>query len=687
MRFTVARRSDGAFVGKKAYVEDGRIERSPEGKRHPDRFEVVAADSARGLADLVRGLRPHQLVVAGVPRNGATSGEIVLKANRRDGEVALSKDDFAWPDGPGVLMLDFDRKDESEGWRPGLPDDQKSSVDAIEAVAPGLLDGFVIAPSSSSHLSAEGAEPTGLRGFHILAGVVDASDIPRAGKVLAARLVLAGFGYAFVSKAGHVEVRTLVDEKVWGPQHPLFLGGVQCVGGVSQRRGIGVRDGGLADTAVVLPDLTEEERVQFEATCRQLVGSAGPLSERRRGEWARGRVEEMVARGVARDMAERRVRSAAASVGQSTADGYRILDEHAEILTARGYTTVGEVLANPAEWAGVACADPLEPDYGTGVGQAKIFVDGDSAYIHSFCHGEWGYLLRRSAASEFDDFDEGAGVDDRARDPTSDAGSEGDLSTTGNKSATAATRDKGADAVAHGSRMRSGAAGVRSAADLMRREFPAVEWAVDGLLPRGCWLLAGKAKTGKSWFVLDLLIATATGRPFLGRQVSAGEVLYLALEDNDRRMQNRIGCVAAGLPPNALADFHYQTEWPTGEEAVAHLRRYLTANPNTRVVVVDTLARVKQDPKRNATAYDSDYAAIAPFQALAAAFNVTVVLVTHLRKAPSEDPFDDITGSAAMFGAVDGALILRRRSGSQELELFIRGRDSLFQTRYEPGEA
>jgi hypothetical protein len=43
---------------------------------------------------------------------------------------------------------------------------------------------------------------------------------------------------------------------------------------------------------------------------------------------------------------------------------------------------------------------------------------------------------------------------------------------------------------------------VFSAADLMARQFAAMRWAVDGLIPECASILAGRPKTGKSWLVL-----------------------------------------------------------------------------------------------------------------------------------------------------------------------------------------
>ena len=80
-----------------------------------------------------------------------------------------------------------------------------------------------------------------------------------------------------------------------------------------------------------------------------------------------------------------------------------------------------------------------------------------------------------------------------------------------------------------------------NAEDLLKKEFPEPRWAVPGLLPEGCLVLAGKPKKGKSIMALNLGLAISLGGYALGKiPVSQGDVIYLALEDNERRLQKRL---------------------------------------------------------------------------------------------------------------------------------------------------
>ncbi len=81
---------------------------------------------------------------------------------------------------------------------------------------------------------------------------------------------------------------------------------------------------------------------------------------------------------------------------------------------------------------------------------------------------------------------------------------------------------------------------VFTAAELMAQDIPPVRWILPGILPEGLTILAGKPKMGKSWLALDLSVAVATGGKVLGLQVEQAGVLYLALEDTKRRLQDRL---------------------------------------------------------------------------------------------------------------------------------------------------
>jgi hypothetical protein len=217
--------------------------------------------------------------------------------------------------------------------------------------------------------------------------------------------------------------------------------------------------------------------------------------------------------------------------------------------------------------------------------------------------------------------------------------------------------------------------GVFTAEQLMAMELPEVKWVVPDILPEGVTLLAGKPKMGKSWMAYGLAVAVASGGVALGtKHVERGEVLYLALEDNHRRLQKRLKVLLGDSAAPAGLNMHIK--WPTLDDGgAAALHRWLRDHPDTRLVVVDTLKKVRPRTNGQRGMYDVDYEALEPLLPLAAEHGVAILVVHHLRKMDADDPMDAISGSTGLTGGVDGILVLKRDRIAADAFLLVDGRD------------
>ena len=212
-----------------------------------------------------------------------------------------------------------------------------------------------------------------------------------------------------------------------------------------------------------------------------------------------------------------------------------------------------------------------------------------------------------------------------------------------------------------------------TAAELLGLELPPIRWSVPGLVPEGVTLLAGKPKLGKSWMALGIAIAKSTGGVALGtRPVEMGDVLYMALEDNPRRLGKRLEKLLMGEAPERL---HIAFEWSKMDEGGAEeLQRWLEAHPDAHLVV-DILKRVRPRTSPNRNVYDADYEALEAMQRLAAEHEVSILVVHHLRKLGAADPLDEISGSTGLSGGADGVLVLKRDRGRADAYLHVTGRE------------
>jgi len=222
---------------------------------------------------------------------------------------------------------------------------------------------------------------------------------------------------------------------------------------------------------------------------------------------------------------------------------------------------------------------------------------------------------------------------------------------------------------------RLAALGLVTAADLVSRTFREPRWAVPGLVPEGLTILAGKPKAGKSWAVLDFAAAVAGGTAALGDiECEAGPVLYLALEDTDRRLHGRLRAVLQGAP--APASLAIATSWRRADAGgLEDLQAWLTAHPDARGVFIDTLAMIRGQAKRDAGVYRDDYEAVSAFKKLADASAVPIVLVHHLRKESTSDPLEAVSGTAGLTGSADTIIVLKREPNDPFGLLYVRGRD------------
>jgi len=107
---------------------------------------------------------------------------------------------------------------------------------------------------------------------------------------------------------------------------------------------------------------------------------------------------------------------------------------------------------------------------------------------------------------------------------------------------------------------------------------------------------------------------------------------------------------------------HIATDWRRiGDGGVEDIEDWLDEHPGARLVILDTLARIKPKSDGRGTLYDDDHSAIRPLQELAGRRGIAIVVIHHVRKSDADDVFDTISGSNGLMGVADTMLVASRR--------------------------
>ncbi len=380
---------------------DGSLEKKSGGQLAEGTVQRIELASMAEFADMLTKLKPCHALAYGLPAHDKArivpQGRLAHAPKGDLPVIARVRDNFTFPAGPGILMLDYDPP--KSGDAPLTPDQLLEVL--TESCIPLASAPMVACHSASSHIWHGDKQLIDQRGLRVYVLVADARDIPRAGKVLFRRLWMAGHGRIELSTAGTMLVRGPVDDSVWQPERLDFAGGALCLAPLEQRRPaprVLNNDAPPLDTRTALPDLDLSEEELF----KKLVGDAkkaisGAAAEAQT-KWVESRVETILAKE-GRHEATDPDRAEKLRETLKQACTRHVLYGDFELLCQDGKTvTVGEVLDNPTKWHNKRFSDPLEPEYG-GHDKRIAYMNlraGGRPYLFSHAHGGQRFTLNRA---------------------------------------------------------------------------------------------------------------------------------------------------------------------------------------------------------------------------------------------------------------------------------------------------
>lgn len=205
--------------------------------------------------------------------------------------------------------------------------------------------------------------------------------------------------------------------------------------------------------------------------------------------------------------------------------------------------------------------------------------------------------------------------------------------------------------------------------DIYSKKPPVIE----GLLYQGTYLFVGSPKIGKSFFMAQLAYHVSTGTTLWDYPVKKGTVLYLALEDDYRRLQERMYRMF-GTDSTENLYFSVSSK-PLGNGLTDQLSGFIREHPDTTLVIIDTLQKIREVDS-DSYSYAKDYEIINQLKQFSDSWGICLLLVHHTRKQKSSDNFDMISGTNGLLGCADGAFMLcKENRTSNKATLEISGRD------------
>jgi len=202
---------------------------------------------------------------------------------------------------------------------------------------------------------------------------------------------------------------------------------------------------------------------------------------------------------------------------------------------------------------------------------------------------------------------------------------------------------------------------VTVAKDLADRPRPELVFHIDEILPKGLYILAGDPKAGKSFLVLHMCGAIASGEDFWGYAATKCRVLYLALEDTPDSISRRIHDLNLRQYDLTMLDLVFESKGMYGgfEEQIAN---YMSDHSDTKLVVIDTFADIRDTDTAidSKSPYLTDKRVMRKLRAIAHRHDISIILVHHSNKAEHLNVIKKISGTNGLMGGSDGNWILER---------------------------
>ncbi len=341
----------------------------------------------------------NRFAVLGVPLGTEPGQEVQLTTTRQESGqttgIARTTDNFCWPEGNRLLMLDIDLK--TDHCVPAMP----NSMETGEVI--GLLEqslgvsleqvAYLVRPSASTGIyhADHGRLLKSSSGFHVYLALTGSTP-DKVLECLTKRLVIAGHGHAYINRCGRILIRTPFDAAVGQTNRVDFAASPTLGAGLVHRPPQDVSQAGsVLDLTGV--DLSVDEGA-YKAAVMNLTARPGVMEMQleRSAQWIQQRAAELES-----SMSPEKAFAKAANFGQRVLKGESVdlfpEDEISFVFDHDGSVDLPTLLERAPAFDGLSLADPLDEE--AIPCKAKFYANANTGKpcIHSFAHGGIRYFL------------------------------------------------------------------------------------------------------------------------------------------------------------------------------------------------------------------------------------------------------------------------------------------------------
>ena len=216
-----------------------------------------------------------------------------------------------------------------------------------------------------------------------------------------------------------------------------------------------------------------------------------------------------------------------------------------------------------------------------------------------------------------------------------------------------------------------------------QKNLPPIPVTIAGVLHHGHTLCAGPPKLGKTYLATQLALAVASGEPALGALEvrRRGPVLYLALEDGERRLKARTAALLGGTAPAWLGDIRVIYELPHSldtQQGMDWLKDVLKSQP-WELLIIATYVKAFPSDSRTRDLFKGEYKQMDTLTKLAEQHDLAVLTIAHTRKPGKDEDggsLISVAGTGGRTAAADAVLMLSGRQGKATAKLNVISRDT-----------